>query len=664
MRLASWALLAALSGPALAQTDPAANLQPVPARLPEGPLSCGDATSRAMSADLKAAQSGQAALDVLIALQEASLTQWRVAVSRCDGKARERAQRLLSDNERARQRLAEREQAGAQCELTMRDAGSLQDLAKAAFTERRWPDAGALYRKAETLWDLAAEHCTGDQQQSASQRRVEAEIDAHNAEECAPGFDRARELSGRLRTLGPSAQPAERERASQAAETLWRGAVDTCRGPAKDLAKANAEAVARERGTPWVNTAAPREDRPVVPARGSGFATVVEPDPPPPPAVTAKAAVAESPALAGAAAAKVANATDDSPGLLQRAGSAVGMAVKAARDVVGAVVSAAPAVMATAAATTAAATAAATATASATSSATAATTAAAASVAAPVVKALAGQAIEAGSGAATAAKTATSAAGELSETLPKLPDADVELQAANARYKGRFALDAERRVGGEGLVEWEHGERYEGRMLAGKRHGKGRFTWSNGQQFEGDWADDQPQGLGRLRFANGDVYEGYVKDGRPEGLGEMRYLRGDQFRGLFRNGSPNGRGLYRWANGQSFEGDWIGLTPQGKGLLRFANGDVYEGEVRDGTPEGHGRMRYFNGGDYEGGFKAGLSHGLGRYVWPGGDRYEGAWVDGKKHGQGTFYFASGERWVGRFENDERSDDGVFHGNAK
>ncbi|MBN8506851.1 MAG: hypothetical protein J0L58_20480, partial [Burkholderiales bacterium] len=259
---------AAPAAPASAAVPAAATQDLVLNRLPELPLSCAEATSRAMSADVKVAQSAQASLETLIGLQEAALSQWRVAVGRCEGRARERAQRLLEDNQRARQRLAEREQAGAQCELTLRDAKALQGMAESAFRESRWTDAGSLYRKAETLWDLGAELCTGEQQQDAAKRRVQAEIDAHNAEECAPGFDRARELSGRLRTLAANVLPADRERASQIAETAWRAAIDTCKGPAKDRAQANAEAVARERGTPWVQTAAPQEAKAAAPERG------------------------------------------------------------------------------------------------------------------------------------------------------------------------------------------------------------------------------------------------------------------------------------------------------------------------------------------------------------------------------------------------------------
>lgn len=257
-------------GPALvlAQTPPAdlaptpaapasaasAALAPVPSALPEPPLSCAEATQRATRTDLRIARAARAPLAELVALQDEALAQWKLAVERCDDRARERAERLLADAQLARSRLAEREQAGAQCELSVSDAQSMQALAKTAAEDRRWSEAAAMYRRTETLWDLAAEHCTGEQQQLAGKRREEAEIDAHNAEQCGPVFHRSIELYNRLRALGDSTPPAERERASQITETSWREAVALCRGEAVERAKTAANAVARQRGTPWVAT--------------------------------------------------------------------------------------------------------------------------------------------------------------------------------------------------------------------------------------------------------------------------------------------------------------------------------------------------------------------------------------------------------------------------
>ncbi len=608
----------AASAPEPAASAASAVLVPVPATLPELPLSCADATQRASRTDLQIARSARAPLAELVKLQDQALAQWRLAVERCEERARERAERLLADAQRARDRLAEREQAGAQCELSFSDALAMQALAKTASDDRRWTEAAALYRRTETFWDLAAEHCTGEQQQLAAKSREAAEIDAHNAEQCGPVFDRSLDLFARMRTLGDATPPAERERASQIAETSWREAIALCRGDASERAKAAAASVARQRGTPWVPTLPPGVGAATAarPSRGSGFATAD-------------------------------GAPADNPGLLGRVAQAAGRAVQAVQGAV------APAATAAAAAPVSSVAA------PALVAAQAASPSAARSEAAPAApRPVAAATAVAVTSPATPAPVA---AAQAPPVQPALPEGSVELRSTSARYVGRFALDDSQRVSGEGLVEWANGDRFEGRLVGGQRDGQGRFTWANGQQFEGGWVQDLPQGRGRLKYANGDVYEGQIEAGSPQGEGEMRYRSGDVFKGLFRQGSPHGRGLYRWASGQSFEGDWNGLTPQGRGVLKFANGNVYEGEVKNGVPEGQGKLRYANGGVYEGQLKGGVSHGQGRYVWPGGDRYEGAWVNGKKHGQGTFFFASGERWVGRFEDDERSDEGVFHG---
>ncbi|HEY0957426.1 MAG TPA: hypothetical protein VGE36_21935, partial [Roseateles sp.] len=179
--------------------EPAAS-EPQPAPGPPPP-SCAQLTSRALSADLKAAtaQSQNQPLQAQVKLHDEAVAQWGAAIATCDGRARDRALRNLADSQKAHDTLAEKLQAGSQCEGAHRDASALQELARTAFGERRFPDAASLYRKAEGMWELAAEQCNGSQQQTALRRREQSEIDAHNAEFCAPPFDRAREFSGKLR---------------------------------------------------------------------------------------------------------------------------------------------------------------------------------------------------------------------------------------------------------------------------------------------------------------------------------------------------------------------------------------------------------------------------------------------------------------------------------
>ncbi|WP_158080999.1 hypothetical protein, partial [Pelomonas sp. KK5] len=200
-------------------------------------------SARGAAADLRAtnAQTQSKDLSEVAQLLDEAIKQWTLAQATCEGPQRERARRNLADDEKTRAAIAERLGAGSQCEGSHRDAASLQDLAVKAFGERRWADAAMLYHKAETLWDLAAENCTGTQQQVAQKRREQSEIDGHNAEFCAPLFDRAREFTQKFRSASAGLPLPERQQQSQIAETLWRDAGRQCRGGALELAGNNAQ---------------------------------------------------------------------------------------------------------------------------------------------------------------------------------------------------------------------------------------------------------------------------------------------------------------------------------------------------------------------------------------------------------------------------------------
>ena len=127
----------------------------------------------------------------------------------------------------------------------------MQDIARQALSDRRWTQASVLFRKAENMWELAADRCVGTQQELANRRREQSEIDGENAEHCAPLFEKARESTQKLRATSAGLSREDKHDASQLAETLWRDAVGQCKGASvQDIARNNAQALARERGTP------------------------------------------------------------------------------------------------------------------------------------------------------------------------------------------------------------------------------------------------------------------------------------------------------------------------------------------------------------------------------------------------------------------------------
>lgn len=483
---------------------------------------CRPLTDKAMAVDLKAAtaQSQKRELSEQLRLYEEAVAVWSQAVAQCDGRARDRAQRNLADSQKVRTSLSEQQGAGPQCEAAHKDAGTLQEMARQALSERRFDEAAMLFRKTESRWDMASERCTGTQQEVASRRREQAEMDSHNAEYCAPLFEKAREQHQKLRTSAAGLSREEKQDASQVAETLWREALVQCKGPVLDTVRNNAQTLARERGTPWVARSAP-----------------------------AASLTAAAPALVP----RLASGSDGKLGPV--------------------------------------------------------------SLAPPVTAA----SVVAASGA-----------------KPVMPDAQPsEFTSGTTRFSGNFVRDADGLgYSGAGNIAWANGDRYEGSLVKGLRHGKGMFTWANGQRYNGDWINDQPEGQGSLQFAGGNQYEGRINNGQPQGQGRMRYASGDTYTGQFNAGIPQGRGIYIWRNGQQLEGEWKNQQLNGQGRMAFSSGDTYVGEFVNGKPAGQGR-----------------------YHWSNGDEYAGQWKAGEKHGQGTFVWKNGDRWEGLYEADEQTSEG-------
>jgi hypothetical protein len=570
-------LLLALAAAAHAQTppDPAASAPEPAASEPQAapgppPPSCAQLTSRALSADLKAAtaQSQNQPLQTQVKLYDEAVAQWGAAIAACDGRARERAQRNLADSQKAHDALAEKLQAGSQCESAHRDAAALQELARTAFGERRFSDAASLYRKAEGMWDLAVEQCSGSQQQIAQRRRELSEIDGHNAEFCAPPFERARELSTRLRNSGAALPLAERQTQSQIAETLWRDTAGLCKGSAQELALNNAQALARERGTPWVATRAPDAPAPAAPSATAMAAA-------PKAATPAPAPKPSAPAPATAVAAATAAAAPATAPLRQAA--------------------AAPLIPLTTAAP-----------------------AAPAAAEPKLFDRTAGDTRYVGQFVRNDDDTVSGTGrvewknGDVYEgPLMRSQRHGVgEIRwAAGQRYKGEWVNDratgkglmvfangnqfegtlVEGQPEGEGKLTYASGDVYTGQIRQGLPHGRGSYVWMSGQRYEGEWVNDKPQGQGRMRFANGNQYEGQLANGLPQGRGRMVFPGGDVYEGQFEAGKAHGEGKYAWKTGERYEGAWSRGLKHGQGVFHWPSGDRWEGVFKDDerTDEGY-----------------------------------------------------------------------------
>nr|WP_295077295.1 hypothetical protein [uncultured Roseateles sp.] len=532
-------------------------------------ISCSMLTAKAMSADLRAAlaRSTNKDLDSQAKLLGEAIALWTQGAEGCEGRARERAQRNLADNQKQLASVAERQAAGSQCELSHQDGNALQELARQAFGERRWADAANLYAKAETMWDLAAEHCTGSQQQLAAKKREQAETDAHNAEHCAPLFDRARDSTQKFRNAAAGLNPPERQQQSQVAETLWRQAVAQCKGSAQELAANNAQALARERGTPWVSTA----PAPVA---------AVTATPAPKAAATAASTTSTGKALAAAALPTPAPA---SPAL----NGAATAALAATSALTSSTSSTSPATPATAQAPSKA-------------------SMPAAAEAAPEMDIRSGD---------------TRYLGRFVRETGQVVSGTGRVEWSNGDvYIGPLIRSVRQ---GRGEFIWASGQRYVGDWLDDKPTGKGQMRFANGNQWDGPVIDGVPEGEGQLMFANGDSYKGQVSRGIPHGRGLFRWTNGQVFDGDWVNEQPQGQGVLRFANGNRYEGTVLAGQPHGKGVLVHASGDRYEGEFDHGKPHGQGSYWWKSGERFSGAWVAGLKHGQGIYYWANGDRWEG-----------------------------------------
>ena len=516
-----------------------------------------------MSADFKAAtaQSQRKGAGELSALFDEAINLWQRAGDACTGRAKERALRNLQDSRKSRGALNELLDSGAQCASSHKDADALQELAKEASTERRWSDASLLYRKAENMWELAAESCTGNQQQQALKRREEAETDGHNTEFCAPLFDRARTLSQKLRAA-VAAPNEEKTRASMLAETAWRDASGQCRGSALESARNNVQTIARDRATAWVET---REAGVAAPALAPASAPRV---------TTASAAVAPE-AIASAVSTGAAKTS------VAAAAAAVGLPAMA---------SASMALTSTLAAT---------------------------KPAALPSEFVAGTARFSGNFSVDAGGTTYSGRGKVvwdngdsfdgtlvqgqrqgegqfiwangqrysGEWEQNQPRGLGLMQFSNGnRYQGRFADGLPQ---GQGVLKYASGDEFTGQLHRGSPNGRGVYAWAAGQRFEGEWLQGVAQGAGILKFANGDIFEGPVRDGVPHGTGRLVYANGDIYTGNFKSGRPDGEGRFAWKIGDVYAGQWRDGLKDGAGVMTWANGDRWEGRfLKDEQAEG------------------------------------------------------------------------------
>lgn len=247
-----------------------------------------------------------------------------------------------------------------------------------------------------------------------------------------------------------------------------------------------------------------------------------------------------------------------------------------------------------------------------------------------------------------------------------------EIRATNATYRGDFVSGPRGLISGTGVVVYDDGQRYEGRLENGNKVGRGTFTWANGQSYAGDWRDGLPDGQGEWRLSGGDRYVGEVRQGKrqgkgtmyfgnqsvytgewsadqPSGQGSLRSANGDLYEGAFVAGDRTGVGTWTNREGDRYSGDWVRNKRAGHGIAEWKSGLRYEGDWLDDRRQGQGSMRFPDGSTYVGAWVSDQATGEGRIAFPSGDTYVGEVRDGVPQGKGIYRWGSGDQFVGVFD---------------
>eukprot|EP01032_Pedospumella_encystans_P012106 gene12106-14026_t len=226
------------------------------------------------------------------------------------------------------------------------------------------------------------------------------------------------------------------------------------------------------------------------------------------------------------------------------------------------------------------------------------------------------------------------------------------------------------------IKQYPNGDRYEGVLLNGHRHGVGSLTTKYGTA-QGEWVRNKLiNGTGPIEIKSGTIFNGTWVIGKLEGFGNQFGNDGTELQGEFKNGKIyNGSGVLVIVDDTKYEGAWVqgkfkghgirtnpdGTTLEGEwreskiynggGVLVHSGGTVFEGKFLNGKKEGWGKNINPDGTVLEGVFKEGnVYSGTGVLILPCGTVYDGTWVEGKMTGQGKKTTTDGYVYEGQWVN--------------
>jgi hypothetical protein len=156
--------------------------------------------------------------------------------------------------------------------------------------------------------------------------------------------------------------------------------------------------------------------------------------------------------------------------------------------------------------------------------------------------------------------------------LPPAAARGKRVKVGDSTFIGDFSFgERSGLASGQGVIEWDNGRRFEGRLENGLKQGQGVFDSPGNFRYEGEWARDLQNGRGKTIFASGDIYEGAMKDGVFDGVG-----------------------TYTASDGLRYEGNWSNGVKEGQGRLVYPDGDSWEGVFKNDERTGEGAMHFVN----------------------------------------------------------------------
>lgn len=169
--------------------------------------------------------------------------------------------------------------------------------------------------------------------------------------------------------------------------------------------------------------------------------------------------------------------------------------------------------------------------------------------------------------------------------------------------------------------------------------------------YTGETSDGLPHGEGAIEYDSGDGYEGSFAAGQRNGEGTYTYAGGAVYTGAWKDGAMEGEGVFTSEAG-TYTGSFKAGMFDGYGVYVFANGDRYEGDFVAGKRQSdEATLTYSGGGSYTGAFENDLFHGAGTLTFANGDVVKGTFVNGLLEGEADFYLKEKDIWQKlRYEN--------------